>query len=102
MGEENESRRDWILYRFQYHAKYNNRIQDYKVWQDGYHGICCDSHEILLQKLDYIHNNPVVAGIVTTPEYYRHSSAINYAGGKGEMDISLLDTAFYVANAKPY
>ena len=27
---ENESRRDWILYRFQYHAKYNNRIQDYK------------------------------------------------------------------------
>src|SRR6202012_3187456 len=47
--EENESRRDWILYRFQYHAKYNTRIQDYKVWQDGYHGIACDYPKILLQ-----------------------------------------------------
>jgi putative transposase len=62
--QENESRREWMLHRFQYHAKYNVRIQDYKVWQDGYHGIACDSHKILLQKLDYIHNNPVTAGIV--------------------------------------
>src|ERR1700744_2062423 len=56
--KENESRRDWVLYRFKYHAKYNNRVQDYKVWQDGYHGIECYSPKILLQKLDYIHNNP--------------------------------------------
>lgn len=57
--EENESRRDWMLYRFRYHVKYNNRIQNYKVWQDGYHGIECYNVKVLLQKLDYIHNNPV-------------------------------------------
>ncbi|MDB5139553.1 MAG: transposase [Mucilaginibacter sp.] len=47
---EPESRRDWMLYRFQYNAKYDNRIKDYKVWQDGYHGIACDFGSILAQK----------------------------------------------------
>jgi putative transposase len=32
------------------------------------------------QRIDYIHNNPVEAGIVLSPEYYLYSSAINYAG----------------------
>jgi hypothetical protein len=31
------------------------------------------------QKLDYIHNNPVKAGIVLSPEDYLYSSAVNYA-----------------------
>ena len=96
--QENESRRDWMLYRFQYHAKYNNRIQNYKVWQDGYHGIECDTAKILLQKLDYIHDNPVKAGIVERPEHYLFSSAANYCGEKGVMDVVLLDVAYYVAN----
>ena len=95
---ENESRRDWILYRFQYHAKYNNRIQDYKVWQDGYHGVACDRIEILVQKLNYIHDNPVTAGIVLEPEHYIYSSAANYAGEDGIIDVILLDLGFYVAN----
>jgi len=95
---ENESRRDWILYRFQYHAKYNNRVQDYKVWQDGYHGIACDRIEILVQKLNYIHDNPVTAGIVLEPEHYIYSSAANYAGEDGIIDVILLDLGFYVAN----
>ena len=102
ISEENESRRDWILYRFKYHAKFNNRIKDYKVWQDGYHGIACDRPDILLQKLDYIHNNPVIAEIVFEPEHYLYSSAINYAGGKGIIEIKLLDIMFYVANVRPF
>ena len=96
---ENESRRDWMLYRFQYNAKYNNRIQDYKVWQDGYHGIACDYPDILLQKLDYIHHNPVKAGIVNEPEHYQYSSAANYAGEVGLMDVALLDVEYYIARA---
>jgi len=35
--------------------------------------------EILNQRLDYIHNNPVVAGITRYPEEYLYSSAGNYA-----------------------
>jgi hypothetical protein len=32
------------------------------------------------RSLDYIHDNPVKAGIVLSPEHYLYSSAINYAG----------------------
>jgi REP element-mobilizing transposase RayT len=92
--DEPESRKDWMLYRFQYNAKYNSRVQDYKVWQDGYHGIACDNINTLTQKLDYIHNNPVRAGIVTLPEYYQYSSALNYAGEEGMMEVLLLDLGF--------
>jgi putative transposase len=35
---------------------------------------------MLQQRLDYIHNNPVQAGIVMSPEDYLYSSAVNYAG----------------------
>jgi putative transposase len=95
---ERESRREWILYRFEYNAKYNNRVEKYKVWQDGYHSIICDHAKIILQKLDYIHNNPVKAGIVTQPEHYTYSSAANYAGEEAVLDISLLDVSYFFAN----
>jgi REP element-mobilizing transposase RayT len=91
---EPESRKDWMLYRFQYNAKYTSRVQDYKVWQDGYHGIACDNISMLSQKLDYIHNNPVRAGIVNLPEHYQYSSAANYAGEGGLMEVLLLDLGF--------
>ncbi|SDF35965.1 REP element-mobilizing transposase RayT [Mucilaginibacter pineti] len=94
--DEDESRKEWMIFRFQYHATYNSRIQDYKVWQDGYHGIACDTIQILSQKLDYIHNNPVRAGIVASPEHYLYSSAATYAGEKGLIDIILIDTGFGV------
>jgi putative transposase len=51
----------------------------------------CDSIEILRQKFKYIHNNPVRAGIVLEQEHYLYSSAGNYAGLPGLMNISLLD-----------
>jgi len=95
---EPESRKDWILYRFQYHAKYSTRIEKYKVWQDGYHSIVCDYPAILLQKLDYIHNNPVKTGIVAMPEHYTYSSAGQYAGDEGVLKVTLLDVSYFFAN----
>lgn len=92
--EENESRRDWMLYRFKYHAKFNVRISDYKVWQDGYHAIECDNVEILAQKLNYIHQNPVTAQIVEEPKHYIYSSAKNYAGEQGLLNVEILDLGF--------
>ena len=94
METEHESRRDWMLYRFSYHAKFNNRIKDYKVWQDGYHAIECFNHHTLAQKLDYIHNNPVKAEIVALPEEYLYSSAKNYLNEKGLLDVIKVDTSF--------
>ena len=92
--QENESRRDWMLYRFKYHAKFNVRISDYKVWQDGYRAIECNTIELLEQKLDYIHQNPVKAQIVEEPQHYIYSSAKNYSSEKGLLDVLLLTSGF--------
>ncbi|WP_379088080.1 hypothetical protein [Pedobacter sp. UC225_65] len=42
------------------------------------------------QKLEYVHQNPVVAGIVDEPEHYLYSSARDYAGIKGLLNIKLV------------
>ncbi|CAN5400374.1 hypothetical protein BH09BAC1_BH09BAC1_02800 [soil metagenome] len=47
----------------------------------------CTALDMLRQKLNYIHNNPVEAGFVYRPEDYPWSSAIDYAGGKGRVDV---------------
>ena len=44
-------------------------------------------NEFIEQKIRYIHNNPVVAGIVENAEEYKYSSAINYADGKGLLNV---------------
>jgi hypothetical protein len=44
-----------------------------------------------IQKLDYIHYNPVEAGFVTKIEERKYRSAIDYYGGKGLLEIIKLD-----------
>lgn len=86
-----ESRKDWMLKRFEYAAKYSKRIKNYKFWQDGSHPIELNTNELIEQKLDYIHNNPVVTEIVEKSEEYLYSSARDYIGIKGLLDIELID-----------
>lgn len=51
---------------------------EYKVWQDSFWEQSIDTEEFLKQKLDYIHMNPVRAGIVSNAIDYFYSSARNY------------------------
>lgn len=85
-----ESRREWMLEYFSKSCAHLKRSQQYKVWQDGYHAEIANSNWFIKQKIDYIHNNPVVDRIVFCPEDYIFSSARNYAGLDNELDIVLL------------
>jgi putative transposase len=40
--------------------------------------------------VDYIHNNPVEAGFVIEPWHWKYSSAIDYSGGKGILEIDYI------------
>ena len=82
-----ESRRDWMLHRFEFAGKFDKRISKYRFWQDTNHAILLESNEMIDQKLNYIHNNPVRAMIVTKPEDYLFSSASDYSGEKGLVNI---------------
>ncbi|MBN1924250.1 MAG: transposase, partial [Prolixibacteraceae bacterium] len=85
-----ESRKDWLLNLFWYAGKNNKKIKYYKVWQDGNDAKEIHSTAFLEEKMDYIHHNPVRAEIVATPEEYLYSSATDYAGGKGLVDIEFV------------
>ena len=85
-----ESRKKWMLNQFEFAGRYNPKIKDYKFWQDGNEAKEIHTPEFLQQKIDYIHMNPVVAEIVNEPHHYIYSSAIDYSGGKGLIDIVLV------------
>lgn len=48
------------------------------------------STDFLGQKMEYIHNNPLRAEIVVNPEDYLYSSARDYSGEKGLVNIEFV------------
>ncbi|MGB4577170.1 MAG: transposase [Paludibacter sp.] len=85
--EISESRTEWMLNRFEYSGKNDKKIKNYRFWQEGNDAQGIYLNEYFEQKLNYIHYNPVKAEIVNSPEDYRYSSAIDYAGGKGLLKV---------------
>jgi putative transposase len=86
-----ESRKEWMLDKFQYAGKNDKRITNYKVWQDGLHPIEIFSPKFIEQKLTYIHQNPVEAGLVWEAWHYKYSSAIDYCEeGKGLLNLAFV------------
>ena len=91
-NNNNESRREWMLWMMERAAKKNNNDVKFQLWQPESHPIQLINNKMAHQKLDYIHYNPVEAGFVTKPEEWQYSSAIDYYGGKGLLEIKMLDT----------
>jgi REP element-mobilizing transposase RayT len=89
-----ESRRDWMLYLFSYFATNKKDQQQYQVWQHDNHPIELYSENVVIQKLRYIHNNPVKAKLVAQPEDWLYSSAGNYLHGKGIFEVQVLWPSF--------
>lgn len=83
-----ESRKDWMIDMMKKTGTRNSNNKDFQFWQQHNHPIELSTNELLDQKLEYIHNNPIEAGFVESPEMWQYSSAKDYYGkGKGELDI---------------
>jgi REP element-mobilizing transposase RayT len=91
-NNERESRKRWMLWLFkEAEDKASNKIS-YQFWQSDNHAELCFSLSFAWQKLTYIHNNPVRAGLVHKEEAYSKSSAADYYFGKqGKVKITFLD-----------
>lgn len=63
----NESRREWLLSKFDFAGHDLKRIKNYKFWKDDNHALLVESAGMLILKLDYIHHNPVENEIVQEP-----------------------------------
>lgn len=85
-----QDQKTWVLNQLQYYKQPNKTRSDYQVWQEGFHPQQIISEEMLRQKIDYLHHNPVRAGLVARPEDWLYSSAGHYAGGTGIIDLDEL------------
>jgi REP-associated tyrosine transposase len=73
--------RDWLLNQLAYFCAAHKQGSNHQVWQEGIHPQSIPSDEIMLQKLEYLHRNPVKRGLVASPEHWRYSSAHQWLPG---------------------
>ena len=90
INNSEEGRKDWLLRLFEEAGSKLKRITHYKIWQDGNHPIELDTNQMKDQRLKYLHENPVKQGFVYQPEDYCNSSAVDYSGGHGLIDVDLI------------
>ena len=86
-----ESRKEWMLWMMERAGKKNPNNRDFQFWQQNNEPIELNTNDLLTNTLHYTHYNPVEAGFVSNPEDWIYSSARDYAGEKGPLNIILLD-----------
>ncbi|MBW6491200.1 MAG: transposase [Lentimicrobium sp.] len=75
-----ESRKEWLLQQFK-------TPKGFRFWRADNKPIELWSNKVIDQKINYIHQNPVKKGLVLRPEEYLYSSAADYAGEKGLLEV---------------
>ena len=74
-----ESRKEWLLWMMERAGKKKSNVVKRQFWQQHNKPIELWSNKVIIQKIDYIQNNPVESGFVTNPVDWKYSSARNYA-----------------------
>lgn len=91
ISHNKDKRSEWMVHTFQYYARLNKRNGDFQVWKQDNHPVELESPSFISQKINYIHNNPVRANIVENPEEYLYSSARDYVGKQGCLQVEILE-----------
>jgi putative transposase len=89
---EPESRREWILSVMRGEAALRKRNEWHQFWNHDNHAVELSPFVVGLaeSRFNYLHENPVRAGIVASPEDYLYSSARDYAGKQGLVKVDFL------------
>ena len=65
----------------------HKKDRQFQVWQEGSHPQVLQNEAMMRQKIEYILHNPVKRGLVDEPAQWEYSSAANYAGLPGLLDV---------------
>ena len=79
--------REWLQHLWYYKPRHKTKSQ-HQLWRDGLHPQEIQNEAMMCQKLEYIHDNPVRRGYVDGPMHWRYSSARDYAGLPGLLDVT--------------
>nr|VFJ91277.1 MAG: Transposase IS200 like [Candidatus Kentron sp. H]VFJ99198.1 MAG: Transposase IS200 like [Candidatus Kentron sp. H]VFK00578.1 MAG: Transposase IS200 like [Candidatus Kentron sp. H] len=82
-----EQRARRILEQLRFFKKQHKQDREHQVWEEGSHPEEIQGEEMLRQKIDYIHNNPVNCGYLDRAEHWRYSSARDYLGQEGLIPV---------------
>lgn len=85
-----ESKKEWMLSMFKEAGKKNVAVSTYQFWQHHNKPIEIWSNEVLKQKINYIHQNPVKEGFVTNAVDWKYSSARNFEGDETILKIDVV------------
>lgn len=80
-----ESRKAWILWMMSRAAVKTSNVTNRMLWQHHNRPIELWSKEVIEQKVNYIHNNPVKAGFVVNAGDWKYSSAKDYETGRSSI-----------------
>ena len=83
-----ESRKEWMMNTFREAGRKNSHNWNYQFWQQHNHPLEVTSKRKMDAFLTYIHRNPIVSGFVDYEKDYRYSSARDYCGTKGLLEIA--------------
>jgi hypothetical protein len=76
-----------LLRQLRAHKLRHKTQSTHQVWQEGSQPKQVQNDDMMRQKLTYIHENPVKRGYVEEPAHWRYSSARNYAGQPGLIEV---------------
>jgi len=68
----------WLLNQLSFYKKRFKTQSKNQLWQEGYHPELIFNDKMLIQKINYIHYNPLKRGYVSKPEDWKYSSARNF------------------------
>ncbi len=83
-----ENRAEHVLQRLVRDRREDGSGRTYQFWQAGSHAQMIGGEAMMRQKVEYIHANPVRRGYVDEPAHWRYSSARNYMGLPGILEVT--------------
>ena len=89
---EPPKRLEWMMARFESFSNLLGLNKKFQIWQTCTNPVYISllKSTQLIEQIEFIHNNPVRDRVVTTAEDYLYSSARDYAGMKGLVNIRKL------------
>ena len=76
-----------LLEQFKFYKKAHKTDKEYQIWEEGYQPKLMQTDTMMRSKIKYIHENPVKRGYVDDATHWRYSSARDYDGVQGLVEI---------------
>ena len=76
-----------ILEQLAFYKKAHKSDRQYQVWQEGLQPKLIQTDAMMKSKINYIHQNPVKRGYIDEASHWRYSSARDYEGRGGLLEI---------------